>query len=202
VRVGLVGPLPPPNGGMAMQTLQLARLLVMEGLAVSARLVKPSIERAARLLVPSKFLQQVFREVGLSSAIIPNIIDLETFHPAAEPPAATPFTVVITRNLEPIYGLDTAIRAIALAREALACGHPVISTNVGCVPYIVRDGLIAVLVDPGNEQQMADAIVELRRDSQLRHRLRNAGVETVAQYAWDEVRPQWLALYRACGAAV
>lgn len=356
MRVGLVGPLPPPNGGMAMQTLQLARLLAVEGLAVelvqtnppyqpqvvekvkglralfrllpylwriwrlagscnvihlmansgwswqlfaapviwigwlrktpvivnyrggeareylatSARWVKPSIARAARLVVPSGFLQQAFNEVGLSSAIIPNIIDLETFHPAAEPPPATPFTVVITRNLEPIYGLDMAIRAFALAREAfsdielkiagsgpqhaelealvgrlglsetvlfmgrlerteivalyhsahamlnpsrvdnmpnsvleaLACGLPVISTNVGGVPYIVRDGLTAVLVDPGDEQQMANAIVELRRDSQLRHRLRNAGVQTVAQYAWDEVRPQWLALYRACGAAV
>jgi glycosyltransferase involved in cell wall biosynthesis len=353
VRVGLVGPLPPPNGGMAMQTLQLARLLALEGLAVelvqtnppykprivekikglralvrllpylwriqrlvgscdvihlmansgwswqlfaapviwigwlrktpvivnyrggeareylaaSARWVKPSIERAARLVVPSGFLQQVFSEVGLSSAVIPNIIDMETFHPAAEPPPATPFTVVITRNLEPIYGLDTAIRAFAVVREtcpdvvlkiagsgpqhaelealverlglsetvlflgrleraeivtlyhsahamlnpsrvdnmpnsvleALACGLPVVSTNVGGVPYIVRNGLTALLVEPGDERQMADAIVELRSDSQLRLRLRNAGVQAVAQYAWEEVRPQWLALYRACG---
>ena len=34
VRIGLVGPLPPPNGGMAMQTLQLERLLGEEGVTV------------------------------------------------------------------------------------------------------------------------------------------------------------------------
>jgi glycosyltransferase involved in cell wall biosynthesis len=355
VRLGLVGPLPPPNGGMAMQTLQLARLWATEGLAVelvqtnapyrppfvgnvkglralfrllpylwriwrlagssdvihlmansgwswqlfaapviwigwlrgtpvvvnyrggeareylaaSARWVKPSIGRAARLVVPSGFLQQVFGELGLSCVIIPNIIDLDTFHPAPEPPPDTAFTLVITRNLEPIYGLDTAIRAFAIARkafpdiqlkiagsgpqggeleslvehlglsgaviflgrleradivalyhgahamvnpsrvdnmpnsvlEALACGLPVISTNVGGVPYIVQDGQTAVLVDPDNERQMADAIVELCRDSRLRHRLRENGCRAVAQYAWDEVRPQWLALYSACEVA-
>ena len=33
VAIGLVGPLPPPSGGMANQTLQLARLLDEAGLA-------------------------------------------------------------------------------------------------------------------------------------------------------------------------
>ena len=34
LRVGLVGPVPPPNGGMAMQTQQLARLLRTENIEV------------------------------------------------------------------------------------------------------------------------------------------------------------------------
>ena len=34
LRLALVGPLPPPNGGMAMQTLQLARLMAGEGVSV------------------------------------------------------------------------------------------------------------------------------------------------------------------------
>jgi hypothetical protein len=34
LRVGLVGPIPPPNGGMAMQTQQLARLLRTENIDV------------------------------------------------------------------------------------------------------------------------------------------------------------------------
>ena len=33
-RIGLVGPLPPPYGGMANQTRQLARLLQLEGIQV------------------------------------------------------------------------------------------------------------------------------------------------------------------------
>src|SRR6184192_2138805 len=34
LRIGLVGPLPPPSGGMANQTLQLAKLLRAEGAEV------------------------------------------------------------------------------------------------------------------------------------------------------------------------
>jgi hypothetical protein len=34
LRIGLIGPLPPPSGGMAYQTLQLARLLRQDGVSV------------------------------------------------------------------------------------------------------------------------------------------------------------------------
>ena len=34
LRIGLVGPVPPPNGGMALQARQLAELLQSEGLEV------------------------------------------------------------------------------------------------------------------------------------------------------------------------
>tara|TARA_R110002049_G_scaffold53223_8_gene148999 strand:- start:384 stop:1463 length:1080 start_codon:yes stop_codon:yes gene_type:complete len=349
VRLGLVGPLPPPNGGMAMQTLQLARLLAEEGVAVevvqtnppywpaavgkvkglralfrilpylwrvwrmagrvdvihlmansgwswqlfaapviwigwlrrkpvlvnyrggeareylqaSARWVKPTLARAAQLVVPSGFLRQVFSDFGVAAAVIPNIIDLTLFTPASEPPSDTAFTLAVTRNLEPIYGLDTALRALSLARktvptlqlriagsgpqgaelerlvetlglgdavaflgrldraqvvelyhsshamlnpsrvdnmpnsvlEALACGLPVISTDVGGVPYIVEDEQTALLVPRDDAPAMAQAMIRLYSDSSLRCQLREQGRRTVAQYAWDEVRPLWLALY-------
>ena len=83
--------------------------------------------------------------------------------------------------------------------EALACGLPVISTNVGGVPYIVRDGETAVLVAPDNAAEMAQAILSVSRDSRLRSRLIASGSNEVVQYAWDRVRPQWLALYEKRG---
>lgn len=236
-----------------------------EYLRGSARWVKPSLARAAQLVVPSGFLREVFSEFGVSASVIPNIIDLEMFYPAPNHPSESVFTLVITRNLEPIYGLDTAIRALALAREAvpaiqlkiagsgpqgaelqrlveqlglgsavvflgrlerqqivelyhsghamlnpsrvdnmpnsvleaLACGLPVISTNVGGVPYIVEDGQTALLVPRDDAQAMAQAVVTLYSDSTLRGQLREKGCRAVAQYAWEEVRPQWLALYHA-----
>lgn len=355
MRLGLVGPLPPPNGGMAMQTLQLARLLEEEGIAVelvqtnapyrpalagkikglralfrllpylwrvwrlagrtdvihlmansgwswqlfaapviwigwlrktsvivnyrggeareylsaSVRWVRPTLARATQLVVPSGFLRQVFEEFGVSATVIPNIIDLKMFHPAGRDPDDAVFTLVITRNLEPIYGLDTAIHALALAREqvpaiqlkiagsgplagelqqlvehlglgsavaflgrlerhqivelyhsadamlnpsrvdnmpnsvleALACGLPVISTDVGGVPYIVDDGQTAVLVPRDDAQAMARAVVTLCNDGALRQRLRENGRRAVAQYSWQEVKPQWLTLYNRCGLA-
>jgi len=66
---------------------------------------------------------------------------------------------------------------------------------VGGVPYIVQDRHTAVLVPPDNAQEMAQAIVTLCNDRTLRSRLRDGGSRAVAQYTWDQIRPQWLALY-------
>jgi glycosyltransferase involved in cell wall biosynthesis len=352
IRVGLVGPVPPPIGGMAMQTQQLVRLLQSEGIAVdllatnkpyrpalvagipgvralfrlvpflfslwklagkadlihlmansgwswqlysapalwlgwlrgtpvvvnyrggeaqtyfqrSFHRVKPSLQKAAAIVVPSGYLEAVFKHYGQSSRVIPNIIDRELFKPS---PTIKPgiadsrFTLVITRNLEPIYGIDTAIRAFALAHErdqamrlriagsgpaepslralteqlgvgdavffegcldragiaalyaqadamlnpstvdnmpnsvleALACGLPVISTDVGGVPFIVRHRETALLVPPANVPAMAAAIDELKADANLRHILCSNGLVQVEQYSWGRVRHQWLDLY-------
>jgi glycosyltransferase involved in cell wall biosynthesis len=70
--------------------------------------------------VPSRFLQQVFAGHGVDAAIIPNVVDLDVFRPA-QAPSASPGRahVVITRSLEAIYGIDTAIRAAAILRRDL-----------------------------------------------------------------------------------
>jgi glycosyltransferase involved in cell wall biosynthesis len=81
--------------------------------------------------------------------------------------------------------------------EALACGLPVISTNVGGVPYIVEDEQTALLVAPDNEQEMAQAIVRLCEDVDLRRQLSERGRREVAQYAWAEVWPRWRAVYNS-----
>ena len=79
--------------------------------------------------------------------------------------------------------------------EALACGVPVISSDVGGVPYIVSHEHTALLVPPGDARQMADAIIRLSSDPELRQALTSAGLAEVRQYAWPEVRSQWLDLY-------
>jgi len=85
--------------------------------------------------------------------------------------------------------------------EALACGLPVVSTDVGGVPFIVRDEQTALLVPPDDPQAMAAAIVRMYHDESLRLTLSEAGQIDVAQYAWDRVRPQWMALYERLGVA-
>lgn len=355
LRLGLVGPLPPPSGGMAMQTLQLARLLAAEGvdvelvqtnpayrpafverlrgvralfrllpylgrvwsmagrvdvihlmansgwswqlfaapviwlawlrgtpvivnyrggeareyLAASGRSVRPTLSRATSLVVPSGFLRQVFGEFGVEASVIPNVIDLGTFRPVQTARTPGRFTFAITRNLERIYGLDTALQALAQVRErdpelrleiagsgplleelqslarqlgvddavsflgrldraeivelyqradamlnpsrvdnmpnsvleALACGLPVVSTNVGGVPFIVEHEHSALLVEKDDAAGMAAAMLRLRNDPALYERLRSRGLELASSYSWEAVRPLWLALYRARGEA-
>ncbi len=202
MNIALIGPIPPPNGGMAMQTQQLYKLLISHGhqvemIAVNEsykpvwvgripllraffRLIpyfyvlyvgiknkdvvhlmansgwafhlfarpaiwiakwcnvplfinyrggkarefftsawpyiKKDINSAEKILVPSRFLQEVFSEFGVQTIVVPNIINLDLF--TFKPPALSSenLHIIVTRNLERIYDNATAIRAFALIK--------------------------------------------------------------------------------------
>ncbi len=362
-RVVLVGPLPPPSGGMANQTRQLAGLLAGDGVLVEvvrqnrpytprwigripwvrsvARLVPyavqlwrragpgkilhvmansgwswhlfaapaivlgrargaavvvnyrgglaeeffrrsyarvaPVLRMADAVVVPSRFLEEVFRRRGAAVRVVPNIIDIGRFAPGdgdgdgdgAAPPGAP--HLLVARNLEPIYDNATALRALNIVREripqarmtiagtgpeetrlraladelglrdavdfaghvdnarmpclyrsasvainpsradnmpisvleSLAAGVPVVSTDVGGVPFLVEDGRNALLVPPGDPQRMAQAVLRVLTEEGLGARLVRAGREAVREYAWESVRGRWFAVYdEAAEAAV
>jgi glycosyltransferase involved in cell wall biosynthesis len=204
VAIGLVGPLPPPSGGMANQTRQLARLLGEAGISVElvqvnrpyrpewigglrglracfrlvpylhslwrcagrvdlihvmansgwawhlcaapavwiarlrsvpvivnyrggeaevflerqSRWVKPTLRHANSVVVPSGFLESIFRRFAVATEIVPNIIDLDRFHPRPSLPDG--HHLVVARNLEDLYDIPTALRAFANVRTT----HP------------------------------------------------------------------------------
>ena len=79
--------------------------------------------------------------------------------------------------------------------EALAAGVPVVSTRVGGVPYIVEHEKTALLVEPGDAADMAEAIVCILTDPALAERLRVAGFETAQTYTWPKIKPQLFKVY-------
>ena len=351
LRIGLIGPLPPPSGGMANQTQQLANLLTQEGLVVrlvqtnspywpkwigniiivraffrllsyvvqlwrsagqvdvfhimansgwswhlyatpavwiaklrkvpaiinyrggeaeqfftkAFRWVKPTLNVSAGVVVPSRFLQQVFNKRDIASKIVPNIIDIRRFYNDQKitPDIAAPH-LLVARNLELIYDNATAIRAFkqvlnefpdatltiagtgpeetnlrALVNdlaindhvtfsgrvdtqqmpalyqsahimlnpsrvdnmpnsvlEALASSVPVVSTNVGGIPFLVEHENTALLVPAEDHQAMAAAVIRLLQDHQLKNNLIKNGVTFVQQFSWPAVRDQWLDTYQ------
>jgi glycosyltransferase involved in cell wall biosynthesis len=77
-------------------------------------LVQPTLRRASAVVVPSRFLADVFGKFGVRTHVVPNIVDLERFQAAPRPVGDV--HLIVTRNLEPIYDVGTAIRAFALVR--------------------------------------------------------------------------------------
>ncbi|MBE3024657.1 glycosyltransferase [Janthinobacterium sp. GW458P] len=353
LRIALVGPMPPPAGGMANQTRQLAALLHAEGaqvqlLAVNGpvlppwlarirylraalrlpvhlwrlsraantvdlfhimansgwswhlqaapalwiaslkgkpallnyrggeaaaffarapRLVSLSLRRASAIVVPSAFLARLFEQHGLTAHIVPNVVDLARFAPAAAAAEAAPAggpRILVARHLEALYDNASAVRAFALVRqaypaarlvlagggpqraalarlarslgvhdgvrfagpvdnaampalyqasdivlnpsladnmpnsvlEALACGVPVVSTNVGGIPALLQHDRTALLVPPGDAPAMAQAIVALLREPARARALAQAGLALAARHDWRTVAPLLATHYR------
>lgn len=66
--------------------------------------------------------------------------------------------------------------------EAMAAACPVISTKVGAIPEVVVDGVTGILVEKQNPEQLADAIMRLIEDPELRLRMGQAGRKRFEEY--------------------
>jgi glycosyltransferase involved in cell wall biosynthesis len=69
--------------------------------------------------------------------------------------------------------------------EALASGLPTVATDVGGIRSAVEDGHAALLVPPGDEGALTDAILRLDDDPPLRHRLAKAGLGLARQHSLE-----------------
>jgi glycosyltransferase involved in cell wall biosynthesis len=227
--------------------------------------VRPTLKRVAAVIVPSGFLAGVFRSRDIDVHIVKNIVDIERFISVGRglrQHTDAPH-LLVTRNLEAIYDISTALRAFRrihqtcpgsrltvcgsgpeqkklemLARElalgsavtftghldndrvaelyqtadvlinpsladnmpisileALACGVPVVSTNVGGVPYLLTHNKTALLVSPGDDQAMAEAVLSLLMNPDLGDSLVKAGYDAIHDYTWPSVRERLFAVY-------
>ncbi|WP_148883431.1 glycosyltransferase family 4 protein [Thermococcus aciditolerans] len=72
--------------------------------------------------------------------------------------------------------------------EAMAAGVPVVATDVGGIPEIIRNSESGLLVSPGNELELRNAIQKLLLDEDLRRRFGNNGRRAVEErYSWKKV---------------
>ncbi|MDO6425489.1 glycosyltransferase family 4 protein [Thalassotalea sp. 1_MG-2023] len=217
--------------------------------------VKPSLRKCQQILVPSAFLQQVFHQFELQAEVVPNVLDQTKFYPAEQKTVNEQPHIIVTRNLEEIYDVATAIKGFALVHqqfpqarlsvagtgpeltnlqalvkrlaiesqvsfvgrlspdeiadlyrsadvmvntsivdnspnsiiESLACGTPVVSTNVGGIPTLVTDQHDAILVNIENEQAIADGVIKLLQDDAFRVTLIENGQKTISKFFWKNV---------------
>ena len=78
--------------------------------------------------------------------------------------------------------------------EAMACGTPVVTSNVSSLPEVVGDA--AVLVNPENVFDIARGIRDVLLDRALRAELIRRGREQAARFSWSRTAREVLDIYR------
>ncbi|MCX5800918.1 MAG: glycosyltransferase family 4 protein [Candidatus Eisenbacteria bacterium] len=69
--------------------------------------------------------------------------------------------------------------------EANACGVPVVASSSPGLVDSIRDGETGILVEHGNVEQLAQRMVELLVNDELRERLSRAAVEWAGRFSWE-----------------
>jgi D-inositol-3-phosphate glycosyltransferase len=131
-------------------------------------------------------LKQLGNELGLDSLVTfvgsRNQGSLPYYYSAAE-------AVIMPSHYES-FGM--------VALEAMACGTPVIASEVGGLAYLVQDGVTGFHVPDREPEELAGKMCLLLSSPALRREMSTAATLHAQQYAWPAVADQIQALYRDC----
>jgi glycosyltransferase involved in cell wall biosynthesis len=78
--------------------------------------------------------------------------------------------------------------------EAMAAGAPVVCSNASSLPEVVGDA--ALLVNPREVGEIANAIERVITDSALRDELRTKGLAQAKKFSWERAARETLAVYQ------
>ena len=78
--------------------------------------------------------------------------------------------------------------------EAMACGAPVVCSNVSSLPEAAGDG--AILIPPLDDEALATAIQQVISTPTLAQQLREKGVQQASHFRWQHCAAETVALYR------
>ncbi|MEE9409070.1 MAG: glycosyltransferase family 4 protein [Polaribacter sp.] len=157
------------NPTFAIETLQILKKNYPEAVLC---MIGPFLDESY-----NKTLELVKKYNLESSVEFTNVLSKEDWHKKA-----SEFDVFInTTNFD-----NTPVSVI----EAMALGLPIVSSNVGGMPYLVIDKKDGLLVDKNDAQQMSAAITSLL-NNKYSNLAENARMK-VENFDWEKVRTKWL----------
>jgi glycosyltransferase involved in cell wall biosynthesis len=80
--------------------------------------------------------------------------------------------------------------------EAMYYRLPVVSTNVQGIPYIIKDGRNGFLVPPRNHEQLANRMMFLLENRNIREEMGETNHKDSLQYKWERLVEKYISLYR------
>jgi D-inositol-3-phosphate glycosyltransferase len=86
-----------------------------------------------------------------------------------------------------------------VALEAMACGTPVIASEVGGLAYLVRDGETGFTIPDQEPEALCEKISWLLNDPVLHRTMSGRAVEYAQDYAWEKIARQIVDVYKGLG---
>lgn len=80
--------------------------------------------------------------------------------------------------------------------EAMALGIPVVSTNVGGVPYLIENGKDGLLINDSDVEGMVNAIKKLIQNPDSVAQMQRKARQKVEQFDWEYIKSYWFALLK------
>lgn len=85
--------------------------------------------------------------------------------------------------------------------EAMACGKPVIVSCVNGVqlplPFMMEDGKTGLLFKSGNIEDLAEKVIILLENEELRKKMGDAGRASAKEFSWDKIAEQTIGVYKS-----
>lgn len=220
-----------------------------------------SLNRCHELVVPSEYLQLVFKEFGYSSKIIPNPVNIDRFTHRFR----TEFKpiVISIRNLTSVYNVQCVVRSFAILKskypnaklyiagdgpeknniiqlikelqldsiemlgnirndevpkylneadifintsnvdnmpgsilEAFSSGLPVVSTNVGGIPYMIEHDKSGFLADANDHVSLGKYLIYIVENPKKTLEITESAYKYVSNLQWCNIKDKWLSIYK------
>jgi glycosyltransferase involved in cell wall biosynthesis len=155
--------------GVGVLLEAIARLPRARGLIVGGHSAEPDLART----------KSVAERLGVGDRV--------TFTGLVEPPRVaqllTQADVLVLPN--PASAISTRYTSPLKLFEYMAAGRPIVSSDLPSIREILRDGVNALLVPPGDPIALASAIDRLLTDPELAARLAHAALGDVPNYSWQ-----------------
>lgn len=83
-----------------------------------------------------------------------------------------------------------------VALEAMACGTPVIASEVGGLGYLVKNGVTGFTIPDSDPGVLCESLSKLLGDHDLRQRMGEHAEQYAQDYAWEKIATQIVEVYR------
>jgi D-inositol-3-phosphate glycosyltransferase len=84
-----------------------------------------------------------------------------------------------------------------VALESMACGTPVIASQVGGLAYLVQDGITGFTVPAEDDRILCERLTSLLGNESLRKQMGNSASEYARKYDWENIAEQIIGVYNA-----